>query len=75
MTRKMGAPQSGHVSTGGNDVLTAGYIDPKKPSVAGKKVLLSSTLPNNRVPLAMRIFLAYLTQLDPEFKAFCQSLK
>ncbi len=63
------------VLPGGNDVLTAGYIDPKKPSVAGKKVLLSSTLPNNRVPLAMRIFLAYLTQLDPEFKAFCQSLK
>ena len=59
----------------GNNILTAGYIDPKKPSTAGKKVLLSSTLPNNRVPLAMRIFLAYLTQLDPEFKAFCQSQK
>ena len=63
------------VLPGGNDILTAGYIDPRKPSTAGKKVLLSSTLPNNRVPLAMRIFLAYLTQLDPEFKAHCQSQK
>ncbi len=63
------------VLPGGNDILTAGYVNPKKPSIAGKKVLLSSTLPNNRVPLAMRIFLAYLTQLDPEFKAYCQSQK
>ena len=59
----------------GNDILTEGYVNPRKPSVAGKKVLLSSTLPNNRVPLAMRIFLAYLTQLDPEFKAFAAALK
>ena len=63
------------VLPGGNDILTEGYVNPKNPNIAGKKVLLSSTLPNNRVPLAMRIFLAYLTQLDPEFQAYRRSQK
>ena len=35
-----------------------------------KRVLLSSTLPNNEVNMALRIFLIHLTQLDSDFKAY-----
>ena len=72
---KSGTDSIGTVTPGGVDVLIEGYTNPKKPSIAGRRVLLSSTLPNNKVPLAMRIFLAYLTQLDPEFKAYCEGNK
>lgn len=72
---KSGTDSIGTVTPAGEDVLIEGYTNPKKPSIAGRRVLLSSTLPNNKVPLAMRIFLAYLTQLDPEFKAYCEGNK
>ncbi|MBO4303721.1 MAG: hypothetical protein J6A21_03990 [Lentisphaeria bacterium] len=73
---KSGTDAIGTVTPAGSDILLEGYTKPApRPNIAGKKVLLSSTLPNNRVPLAMRIFLVYLTQLDPDFKAYCGGQK
>ena len=72
---KSGRDSIGTVTPGGENVLIEGYTDPRKPDISGRRVLLSSTLPNNRVPLAMRIFLAYLTQIDPEFKAYREANK
>ena len=73
---KSGQDAIGTVTPGGTDILLEGYTQPSnRPNIAGKRVLLSSTLPNNRVPLAMRIFLVYLTQLDPDFKAYCAGQK
>lgn len=52
----------------GTVVLTEGYTKPSsRPDMKGKKPLLTSSLSNNNVPLEMRIFLIYLTQLDPDF--------
>ena len=60
----------------GQNILTEGYTKPsQRPDFTGKRVLLSSTLPNDKVDMALRIFLVYLTQLDPEFKARIEKLK
>ncbi len=73
---KSGKEAIGTLQYIGDNILTEGYTEPaQKPDFTGKRVLLSSTLPNNRVPLTMRIFLVYLTQLDPEFKAYCAEQK
>ena len=73
---KSGEDAIGTLQYVGENILTEGYTKPsQRPDFTGKRVLLSSTLPNNKVPLAMRIFLVYLTQLDPEFKAYCETLK
>ena len=73
---KSGTEAIGTVQYVGENILTEGYTKPsQRPDFTGKRVLLSSTLPNNRVPLTMRIFLVYLTQLDPEFKAYCAEQK
>ena len=73
---KSGTDAIGTVQYVGENILTEGYTKPsQKPDFTGKRILLSSTLPNNRVPLIMRIFLVYLTQLDPEFKAYCAEQK
>ncbi|MBO4633494.1 MAG: hypothetical protein J5858_16380 [Lentisphaeria bacterium] len=73
---KSGTDAIGTVQYVGSNILTEGYTKPsQRPDFTGKRVLLSSTLPNNKVPLSMRIFLVYLTQLDPEFKAYCAGQK
>ena len=73
---KSGTEAIGTLQYVGENILTEGYTQPSNhPDFTGKRILLSSTLPNDRVPLAMRIFLVYLTQLDPDFKAYCESLK
>ncbi|MBQ9501474.1 MAG: hypothetical protein IJU70_04890 [Lentisphaeria bacterium] len=73
---KSGQDAIGTVQYAGENILTEGYTRPsQKPDFTGKRILLSSTLPNNRIPLGMRIFLVYLTQLDPEFRAGCRGQK
>ncbi|MBQ7207618.1 MAG: hypothetical protein IJS01_07470 [Lentisphaeria bacterium] len=73
---KSGTEAIGTLQYVGENILTEGYTKPSpKPDFKGKKVLLSSTLPNNKVPMIMRIFLVYLTQLDPDFKAYAESRK
>ena len=68
---KTGKDAFGTAHPGGNILLTEGYVQPsQKPDLSGRRVLLSSTLPNNRVLLSVRLFLIYLTQLDPDFKAY-----
>ena len=60
----------------GENILTEGFTKPSgKPDFTGKRVLLSSTLPNDRVEMTMRIFLIYLTQLDPDFRAYLHGRK
>ena len=69
---KRGTEAIGTLQYVGENILTEGYTKPSpKPDFTGKRILLSSTLPNNKVPMTTRIFLVYLTQLDPEFKAYC----
>lgn len=73
---KSGQDAIGTVQYVGENILTEGYTKPsQKPDFTGKRILLSSTLPNNRVPLGTRIFLVYLTQLDPDFRQYLQSVK
>ena len=61
---KSGTDAIGTLQYVGENILTEGYTKPsQKPDFTGKRVLLSSTLPNNKVPMEMRIFLVYLTQL------------
>ena len=73
---KSGTDAIGTLQYTGENILTEGYTKPSpRPDFTGKRILLSSTLPNNRVPLGMRIFLIYLTQLDPDFKAYCEGNK
>ena len=73
---KSGTDAIGTLRYVGENILTGGYTKPSpRPSFAGKPILVSSTLPNNEVNMALRVFIVYLTQLDPEFKDFCQSLK
>ena len=73
---KSGNDAIGTLQYVGENILTEGYTKPsQRPDFTGKRVLLSSTLPNNKVDMALRIFLVYLTQLDPEFKAYLQSRK
>lgn len=73
---KSGTDAIGTLQYVGENILTGGFTKPsQRPNFAGKPILVSSTLPNNKVPMELRIFIVYLTQLDPEFKAFCQSLK
>ena len=73
---KSGADAIGTLQYVGENILTEGYTKPsQRPDFTGKRILLSSTLPNNKVPLTMRIFLVYLTQLDPDFKAYCAGQK
>lgn len=67
---KSGQDAIGTLQYVGENILTEGYTKPsQRPDFTGKRVLLSSTLPNNKVDMALRIFLVYLTQLDPEFRA------
>ena len=69
---KSGEDAIGTLQYVGENILTEGYTKPsERPDFTGKRVLLSSTLPNNKVPMGMRIFLIYLTQLDPDFKSYC----
>ena len=71
---KSGQDAIGTVQYVGENILTEGYVAPSnQPDFTGKRVLVSSTLANNKVPLTMRIFIVYLTQLDPEFKAYANS--
>lgn len=73
---KSGTDAIGTLQYVGENILTEGYTKPSpKPDFTGKRILLSSTLPNNRVPMTMRIFLIYLTQLDTDFKAYCAEQK
>lgn len=73
---KSGEDAIGTLQHVGENILTEGYTKPSpRPDFTGKRILLSSTLPNNKVPMTMRIFLVYLTQLDPEFKAYRETLK
>lgn len=73
---KSGQDAIGTVQYVGENILTEGYTKPsQKPDFTGKRILLSSTLPNNKVPLGTRIFLVYLTQLDPDFRQYLQSVK
>jgi hypothetical protein len=73
---KTGTDAIGTLQYVGENILTEGYTQPsQRPDFTGKRILLSSTLPNNRVALELRIFLVYLTQLDPEFKAYLDSRK
>lgn len=73
---KTGKDAFGTAHPGGTTLLTEGYVQPsQKPDLSGKRVLLSSTLPNNRVMLSVRLFLIYLTQLDPDFKAYAAGQK
>lgn len=73
---KSGTDAIGTLQYTGENILTEGYTKPsRKPDFTGKRILLSSTLPNNQVPMTMRIFLVYLTQLDPDFKAYCAEQK
>ena len=67
---KSGKDAVGTLQYRGENILTEGYTAPSnRPDFTGKRVLISSTLPNNRVDMALRIFIVYLTQLDPEFRA------
>ena len=73
---KSGEDAIGTLQYVGENILTEGFTQPsQRPDFTGKAILLSSTLPNNRVDLALRIFLVYLTQLDPDFKAYVASQK
>ena len=73
---KSGKDAIGTLQYVGENILTEGYTAPSnKPDFTGKRVLLSSTLPNNKVDMALRIFIVYLTQLDPEFKTYLQTVK
>ena len=73
---KSGNDAIGTLQYVGENILTEGYTAPsQRPDFTGKRILLSSTLPNNKVDMAIRIFLVYLTQLDPEFRAYLASLK
>ena len=75
---KSGQDAIGTLQYSGVNILIEGYTKPSnRPDFAGKKILLSSTLPNNNsnVAIGKRIFLIYLTQLDPEFKAYCSGQK
>ena len=70
---KTGQDAIGTLQYVGENILTEGFTKPSNhPNFAGKSILLSSTLPNNKVPMIMRIFLVYLTQLDPDFKAYSE---
>ena len=67
---KSGKDAIGTLQYVGENILTEGYTAPsQRPDFTGKRVLVSSTLPNNKVDMALRIFIVYLTQLDPEFRA------
>ena len=73
---KKGTDAIGTLQYVGENILTEGYTQPsQRPDFTGKRILLSSTLPNNKVPMITRLFLIYLTQLDPEFKAYCAGQK
>ena len=73
---KSGKDAIGTLQYVGENILTEGYTAPSnKPDFTGKRILVSSTLPNNRVDMALRIFIVYLTQLDPEFKKYLQTVK
>lgn len=73
---KSGTDAIGTLQYVGENILTEGFTQPsQRPDFKGKAILLSSTLPNNRVDLALRIFLVYLTQLDPDFKAYAAGQK
>ena len=73
---KSGKDAIGTLQYVGENILTEGYTAPSnKPDFTGKRILISSTLPNNRVDMALRIFIVYLTQLDPEFRAHLQTVK
>ena len=71
---KSGADAIGTLQYVGENILTEGYTKPSQhPDFTGKRVLLSSTLPNDKVDMAIRIFLVYLTQLDPDFREYLES--
>ena len=71
---KSGTDAIGTLQYVGENILTEGYTQPSQhPDFTGKRVLLSSTLPNDKVDMAIRIFLVYLTQLDPGFKEYLES--
>lgn len=54
---KSGTDAIGTLQYVGENILTEGYTKPSsRPDFTGKQVLLSPTLPNNKVDLAMRIF-------------------
>ena len=73
---KKGTDAIGTLQYVGENILTEGYTKPSpRPTFTGKRILLSSTLPNNKVPMIYRLFLIYLTQLDPDFKAYCSGQK
>ena len=73
---KTGTDAIGTLQYVGENILTEGYTAPSnRPDFTGKRVLLSSTLPNNKVDMVLRIFIVYLTQLDPEFRAYLNSVK
>ena len=73
---KSGKDAIGTLQYVGENILTEGYTAPSnRPDFTGKRVLLSSTLPNNKVDMVLRIFIVYLTQLDPEFRAYLNSVK
>ncbi|MBO4649421.1 MAG: hypothetical protein J5806_14830 [Lentisphaeria bacterium] len=71
---KTGPDAFGTAHPAGDTLLTEGYVQKSpRPNLAGRRILLSSTLPNNRVMFSVRLFLIYLTQLDPDFKAYAAS--
>ena len=73
---KSGRDAIGTLQYRGINLLTEGFTQPSpKPDFTGKRILLSSTLPNDRVPMVMRIFLIYLTQLDPDFRTLAGGQK
>ena len=73
---KRGPDAIGTLQYTGKNILTEGYTEPSEhPDFTGKRVLLSSTLPNDKVDMALRVFLIYLTQLDPEFREHVRNLK
>lgn len=71
---KTGTDAIGTLQYVGENILTEGYTEPSQhPDFTGRRVLLSSTLPNDKVDMAIRIFLIYLSQLDPEFRQYVES--
>ena len=67
---KSGADAIGRFLFTGPVLLTEGFTPPaEKPDLAVKRALLSATpAPDSKLPLEVRLFLVYLTQLDPEFR-------